>query len=338
MTPSPQIWGLPPSRSELATYLDTTMARTAACAFRIGSITVRAVGTRANDPEQTQAGGPGIANERTVRRDELAERAALIRRETVRLIGIAKTGHYSSVFSAAELLSALYSGGMRLGDEPDWPDRDRLILSKGHVAVGVYPLLAERGWIPAEVLDEYTRLGNPLGDHPDMRRVPGIDFSSGSLGHGLSIGVGMAHGARVSGRDGVRVYVLLGDQELNEGQVWEAAQTASALGLENLVAIVDRNRMGLDGDTEEVMPVEPIDGRFEAFGWETRQVDGHDLDAVADALESLPPTDARRPTVVIAHTIKGRGIRYMELSRVWHLGYLAPSDADAALAELGRQP
>jgi len=275
-----------------------------------------------------------VQQPRTVRRSDITERAALIRRETIRLIGIAKSGHYTSVFSCAELLAALYSGGMRLGEDPDWADRDRLVLSKGHCAVGVYPLLAERGWIASEVLDSYTRLGNPLGDHPDMRRVPGIDFSSGSLGHGLSIGVGMAHGARLARRRAVRVYVLLGDQELNEGQVWEAAQTASALSLGNVVAIVDRNRMGLDGTTEDVMPVEPIGARFEAFGWEARELDGHDPDAVADALESLPDTDSERPTVLIAHTIKGRGIRYMELSRVWHLGYLAPSDADAALGEL----
>jgi transketolase len=276
-----------------------------------------------------------VSESRQVRRAEIAERAALIRRETIRLIGIARSGHYTSVFSCAELLAALYSGGMRLGSDPDWADRDRLVLSKGHCAVGVYPLLAERGWLATEVLDGYTRLGNPLGDHPDMRRVPGIDFSSGSLGHGLSIGVGMAHSARIAGRHGVRIYVLLGDQELNEGQVWEAAQTASGLGLGNVVAIVDRNRMGLDGLTEDVMPVEPIGERFEAFGWEAREVDGHDGDAVAGALEDLPPTDSKRATVLVAHTVKGRGIRYMELSRVWHLGYLAPSDAEAALAELG---
>lgn len=269
-----------------------------------------------------------------MRRHEVVERASLIRRETIRLIGIAKSGHYTSVFSCAELLAALYSGGMRLGREPDWPDRDRLVLSKGHCAVGVYPLLAERGWVPAEVLDGYTRLGNPLGDHPDMRRVPGVDFSSGSLGHGLSIGVGMAHGARLAGRPTVRVYVLLGDQELNEGQIWEAAQTASALGLGNVVAIVDRNRMGLDGTTEDVMPVDPIDERFRAFGWEARELDGHDVGAVADALDELPAPESDRPTVLIAHTVKGRGIRYMELSRVWHLGYLAPPDAEAALREL----
>jgi transketolase len=224
---------------------------------------------------------------------------------------------------------------MRLRDDPDAPDRDRLILSKGHCAVGVYPLLAERGYFPASWLDEYTRLGSPLGDHPDMRRVPGIDFSSGSLGHGLSIGTGMAAAARLRGLGDVRIWVLLGDQELNEGQVWEAAQAASHFGLGNVCAIVDRNRMGLDGDTEQVMSVEPIAGRFRAFGWDAREVDGHDIPALLTAFAGLPPTTARRPQLLVAHTVKGKGVGYMESSRTWHLGYLAPGDAAATLAEIG---
>lgn len=177
--------------------------------------------------------------------EEIEARAAMIRRETIRLIEVAKSGHYTSVYSAAEILATLYSGVMRISDDPGWVQRDRLILSKGHVAVGVYPLLAERGYLPQELLDEYTRLGNPLGDHPDMRRVPGIDFSSGSLGHGLSVGVGMAQAARLRGFDATRIWILLGDQELNEGQIWEAAQAASHFRLGNMCAIVDRNQMGL---------------------------------------------------------------------------------------------
>src|ERR1700759_5155093 len=168
---------------------------------------------------------------------EVRDRAGLVRRETIRLIEIAGNGHYSSVFSCAELMGALYSGVMRIAEDPEWPERDRLILSKGHVAIGLYPLLAERGYFPADWLDGYTRLGSPLGDPPDMRRIPGVAFSSGSLGHGLSIGVGMAQAARMRGYDETRVWVLLGDQELNEGQVWEAAQSASHFGLGNLVAI-----------------------------------------------------------------------------------------------------
>lgn len=266
---------------------------------------------------------------------EVERRARFIRRETVRLIGIAGTGHYTSVFSAAEILAVLYSGVLRLRDDPHAPDRDRLILSKGHCAVGVYPLLAERGYLAPDVLDGYTRLGNPLGDHPDMRRVPGIDFSSGSLGHGLSIATGMAAGARLRGRHDVRIFVLLGDQELNEGQVWEAAGAASHFGLGNICAIVDRNGMGLDGATEDVMRVEPIGDRFRAFGWDAHDVDGHDIAALLAMFAGLPPASATRPQVLVARTVKGKGVSYMEATRTWHLGYLAPGDAEAALAEIG---
>src|SRR5262249_41580254 len=210
---------------------------------------------------------------------QVRERAAMIRRETVRLVGIAKSGHFTSVFSSAEILAALYSGVMRISEDPDWPERDRLILSKGHVAVGLYPLLAERGYFPEDWLDSYTRLGSPLGDHPDMRLIPGVDFSSGSLGHGLSVGVGMAKAARLRGWEGPRVWGLLGDRELNGGQVWEAAGSASHFGLGNVCAIVDANQMGLDGMTEETMSVEPIGERFAAFGWDVVEIDGHDPEA-----------------------------------------------------------
>jgi transketolase len=258
----------------------------------------------------------------------------LVRRETVRLVGIAKSGHYTSVFSCAEILGALYGGVMRLSADPDWMERDRLVLSKGHMAVGVYPLLAERGYFPAEWLESYTRVGSPLGDHPDMRRVPGIDFSSGSLGHGLSIAVGMGQAARMRGQDETRIYALVGDQELNEGQIWEAAQAAGHYGLGNVCAIVDRNQMGLDGLTEEVMTVEPIGDRFRAFGWDVIDVDGHDLRAVYGTLAGLPAPTGERPLCVVAQTVKGKGVGYMELSRTWHLGYLAPEDAATTMQEL----
>jgi transketolase len=266
--------------------------------------------------------------------EEIQARAAMIRRETIRLIEVAKSGHYTSVYSAAEILATLYSGVMRISEDPAWAQRDRLVLSKGHVAVGVYPLLAERGYISQELLDQYTRLGNPLGDHPDMRRVPGIDFSSGSLGHGLSVAVGMAQAARLRGYDATRIWTLLGDQELNEGQIWEAAQAASHFRLGNICAIVDRNQMGLDGSTEDVMSVEPIRGRFEAFGWQVLEVDGHDVAALAAMLSNLPAPTSQTPVCVVAHTVKGKGVGFMELSRTWHLGYLAPRDAAEVLREL----
>jgi transketolase len=278
------------------------------------------------------SGGPQDGLERAV--VEVRQRAALIRRETIRLIGIAKSGHYTSVFSCAEILAALYSGVMRIDGDPQSPERDRLIISKGHCAVGLYPLLAERGYFPSTWLDEYTRLGSPLGDHPDMRRVPGVDFSSGSIGHGLSIGTGMALAARSKGFSQTRPWILLGDQELNEGQVWEAAQTAAHFELGNVCAIVDRNQMGLDGMTEEVMAVDPIAEKFEAFGWAVLRVDGHDPAELLECLGSISRIGRGRPTCVIADTVKGKGLSYMELSRSWHLGYLAPADAERALKEL----
>jgi transketolase len=267
--------------------------------------------------------------------DRITEKALLVREETVRLISIAKTGHYASTFSCAEILAALYYGVLSLRrGEPDWPDRDRLLLGKGHAAVGLYPLLADWGFIEADVLDEYTRLGNPLGDHPDMRRVAGIDFSSGSLGHNLSVGLGMALAARMQGRDH-RVFVLLGDGELHEGQVWEAAMSAADKSAGRLIAIVDRNGYSLDGPVEDVIGIEPLADKWAAFGWHVSEVDGHDPAALLEVLGRLrdQPADSP-PAVVIAHTVKGKGVGYMESIPGWHLGYLGPSDERDALEEL----
>lgn len=262
----------------------------------------------------------------------LRERARFIRTETVRLIEIAKSGHYTSVFSAAEILSTLYYHVMRVGKDPDWADRDRLILSKGHVAVGVYPILADLGYFPQSWLDNYARLGSPLGDHPDMRKVPGIDFSSGSLGHGLSIGTGMALGLNRKASPG-RVFVLLGDGELNEGQNWEAAQSAAHYRLGNLIGIVDRNTMGLDGKTEETMSIEPLADKWRAFNWQVHECDGHNLQELVATFDAIKP-GGDRPHMIIAHTIKGKGVRYMEESRLWHLGFLSGADAAATIEEL----
>jgi transketolase len=264
----------------------------------------------------------------------LREKAKLCRRETIRLVAIAKSGHYGSVFSSAEILAVLYYHVLRIDPQhPAWPERDRFILSKGHVAVGLYPLLANLGFFDPALLDTYTRLGSPLGDHPDMRQIPGIDFSSGSLGHGLSVGVGMAMAARITGRSN-RVYVLLGDGELDEGQVWEAAMSAAHFGLGNLIAIVDRNRVSVDGDTAEVMEVEPLAEKWAAFGWRVAELDGHDLSALLECFAALPGPDSRQPTLIIAHTVAGKGVSFMEERFEWHLGYLAPEDQARALAEL----
>jgi transketolase len=266
--------------------------------------------------------------------DVIRDRALFVRQETIRLISIAKTGHYASAFSAAEIIAALYYGVLRLrrGD-PSWPDRDRFLLGKGHAAVAVYPVLADLGFLDRALLDEYTRLGNPLGDHPDMRRVPGIDFSSGSLGHALSAGLGMVLAARITGRD-FRVFVLLGDGELHEGQVWEAALAAAHHRAGSLIAIVDRNRYSLDGTVDEVMGIEPVREKWSAFGWETFEVNGHDPAQLLELLRDLRDGERTRPALVVANTVKGKGISFMEAQPGWHLGWLHPDDERAALEEL----
>jgi transketolase len=264
--------------------------------------------------------------------ERLRERARWIRTETVRLIEIAKSGHYTSVFSAAEIFSVLYYHTMRLSSDPQWPDRDRLILSKGHCAVGVYPILADKGYFPTAWLDNYARIGSPLGDHPDMKKVPGVDFSSGSLGHGLSIGLGMALGLRGRQSPG-RAFVLLGDGELNEGQIWEAAQAAGHFKAGNLIGIIDRNGMGLDGMTEETMRIEPLADKWRAFNWNVQEIDGHDLAALVRTFDALDP-QADQPQMIIAHTIKGKGVTWMENSRVWHLGFLTGVDAQRTIEDI----
>ncbi|MGA0543078.1 transketolase [Neotabrizicola sp. VNH66] len=264
----------------------------------------------------------------------LRDRAQFIRLETIRLIEIAKVGHYTSVFSAAEIFAALYYDVMRLEEDPKHPDRDRFLMGKGHAAVGLFPILAEKGYIPVEVLNGYTRLGNPLGDHPDMRKVPGVDFSSGSIGHALSNGLGMALGAQMQGRD-FTTFVMLGDGEMQEGQVWEAAIGAAHHKLNRLVAIVDRNGFQLDGAVDDVMGIEPLDEKWRAFGWEVHVVDGHDIAALTTTLRRVKADVSRqKPCCIIARTLKGKGVGYMETEPGWHLGYLDPTDAEAARQEI----
>ncbi|MGV2897511.1 transketolase [Achromobacter sp. AGC78] len=265
----------------------------------------------------------------------LREKARHIRLETIRLIEIAKVGHYSSVFSCAEIFASLYYDVMRLRPgEPHWPDRDRFLMGKGHAAVGLFPVLADHGFIDHALLDGYTRLGSPLGDHPDMSKVPGVDFSSGSIGHALSNGVGMAMGGRMSQRD-FNVFVMLGDGEMQEGQVWEAALFAAHNRLSRLVAIIDRNGYQLDGKVDDVMSVESLKEKWLAFGWEVHEVDGHNLHDLTALLRHLRADDTRdKPACVIAKTIKGKGVSYMETEPGWHLGYLAPQDAQSAVDEI----
>jgi transketolase len=270
----------------------------------------------------------------------LEEKAKLVRRETVRLSRIAGAGHYTGTFSCAELFSALYYSQLRFRpDESAWDDRDRFVLSKGHAAIGLYPVLADLGFFDAELLENYTRLLSPLGDHPDMRKVPGADFSSGSLGHGLSVSLGMALAARVTGRSYL-THCVMGDGELAEGQVWSAAMAAGHYKAANLVAIVDRNQLSIDGNTENVMGVEPLDDKFAAFRWDVRRIDGHDYDEILDTFAYARERGDERPLCIIADTVKGRGVRRMELDKDWHVGNLMGADYDDVMAEIdaGLQP
>ena len=267
--------------------------------------------------------------------EELRLRADWIRLQTVRLIDAAGLGHYSSTFSCAEILAVLYFRALRLSPgEPSWPDRDRFLLGKGHAAVGLWPVLAELGYFPAGWLDRFGRIGSPINDHPNMRTAPGIDFSSGSLGHNLSVAVGMGLAGRLQGRD-YRTVVLTGDGELQEGQVWEAAMAASHHRLGNVVAVVDANGFSGGGPTSQAMNIEPIAARFHAFGWLTMEVDGHDVTALVDAFDELPAPASNTPVCVVARTRKGRGVAMMERSpQAWHLGLLSPAQRDEAIAEI----
>ncbi len=257
-----------------------------------------------------------------------------IRRNVLKMVYKAQSGHLGGSFSAAEILTALYFSEMKLDPKnPSWPGRDRLVPSKGHCAPAIYAALAFRGIIAPEALDNLRQTGSLLQGHPCMRTVPGIDISTGSLGHGLSIGLGMALGARLKKQD-FHVYVLLGDGELNEGQNWEAAMAASKYRVANLTAIVDRNRVQLDGPTEDIMPLEPLSAKWKAFNWSVLEVDGHDVGAVIEALRRAR-AEADRPVVVIARTTKGKGVSFMENSHLWHGKPPTREEFERALEELG---
>jgi transketolase len=272
---------------------------------------------------------------RAVTPTELARRADWIRLQTVHLIDQAGLGHYSSTFSCAEIVATLYYHTLRLRPaEPQWPDRDRFLLGKGHVATGLWPVLADLGYYPAEWLKQFGKVGSPLNDHPNMRLAPGIDFSSGSLGHNLSVATGIAYAARLSGRD-YRTFVLTGDGELQEGQVWEAAMAASHYRLGNLVAIVDANGFSGAGPTSAAMNIEPLRERFVAFGWRVAEIDGHDVAALTRTFDELPDPASGQPTCVVARTQKGKGVAMMEQApQAWHLGLLSPRQREQVVAEI----
>jgi transketolase len=263
----------------------------------------------------------------------LQEKATTVRKHIVRMIADAGSGHIAPALSCADIVVALYFDLLRLDPRnPHWEDRDRFILSKGHGCAAHYAVLAEKGFFPLEVLETFCRLDSILGGHPDRRKVPGVEASTGSLGHGLSMGVGMAIAGKVDRRN-YRVVVLLGDGETDEGTVWEAAMAASHFKLDNVIAIVDRNRLQVDGWTDEVMNPEPLADKWRSFGWRVQEISGHDMAQILDALH-VATAATERPSVIIANTTKGKGVSFMEGSVDWHYGTVTADAATRALQEL----
>lgn len=278
---------------------------------------------------------PGIA--------ELEELARQARVAIVKAIYHAKGGHLGGPFSATDMLTALYWRVLDIRpEEPHWEDRDRFILSKGHSAIALYAVLAIRGYFDVEELNTFDAIDSRMQGHPDMTVTPGVDMSSGSLGLGFSAGIGMALGARVTGQD-FKTYVMLGDGECNEGIVWEGAHVASRYGLDNLVAIIDHNKLqqfGWRGDSasHRIPPYtgSQLPARWRAFGWEVIEVDGHDIAAFLEVMDQAQT--AGGPVAVVAHTVKGKGVSYMENAFQWHSKVPTDGELATALAELGENP
>lgn len=273
-----------------------------------------------------------MLSEPTIR--ELEGAARRLRVEILKMLNTASSGHTGGSLSAIDVLTVLYFHVLRHDpSNPDWEERDRFVLSKGHAAPALYACLAEAGYFPREDLKTLRRLGSHLQGHPDMNKTPGVEVCTGSLGQGLSQSCGLALAARLSGRSS-RVYTLLGDGELQEGQVWEAAMAAAHYRLDNLCAIVDLNGLQIDGEVAKVMGVAPVGPKFLAFGWHVLEVDGHDMQAIARAVEDGRQTSGK-PTLIIARTVKGKGVPFFEHKASYH--GVPPSDDELqqALEHLG---
>lgn len=262
-----------------------------------------------------------------------AELALRIRRHAVRMTNFGGSSHVGSVLSMADIVAVLYGNILRVdATNPGRADRDRFILSKGHAGAGIYAALAESGFFPKEWLDTHCADGSALSGHVSHRGVPGVELSTGSLGHGLSVGAGMAYGAKLDGLP-QRAFVLLSDGECDEGSTWEAAMFASHHRLDNLVAIVDYNKIQSLGLVSETLTLEPFGEKWKAFGWSVIEIDGHDHNTLYASL-SVVPRVAGKPTCVIAHTVKGKGVSFMERSVLWHYRTPRGSEFDEALNEL----
>ena len=266
----------------------------------------------------------------------LAELQALcltIRRDIIEMITAAKSGHPGGSLSAVELVVELYFDYMKIDPKnPGWPDRDRFILSKGHAAPVLYAAMAEAGYTPKDQLNTLRKLGSIYQGHPDVRFIPSLEASTGSLGQGLSLAIGMGLAARLDGRPS-RTYCMLGDGEIQEGQVWESAMAAPFHKLDNIVSIVDYNGIQLDGFVKDIMDVAPLADKWRAFGWHTLEIDGHNIPAIQQALREAEGTKGK-PTCIVAHTIKGKGVSFMENNPKFHGTAPTADEAKLALQEL----
>jgi transketolase len=260
------------------------------------------------------------------------ETARAVRAHVLRMTSGGRSSHVGSALSCADILAVLYDVVLRVKpDDPDWAERDRFIMSKGHAGAALYATLAQSGFFPADLLDQHYQNGSFFSGHVSHVGVPGVEVSTGSLGHGLSVGAGLAWRARMRD-ERWRTYVLLGDGECDEGSVWEAAMFAHHHGLHNLVAVVDYNKLQAMGPTEETLKLEPFADKWRAFGWDTVEVDGHDHEQLTAALAILSPTN---PRCVLAHTVKGKGVSFMENQLPWHYQHASGQQLRDALDEVG---
>ena len=258
--------------------------------------------------------------------EELKDIAIEMRKTAVTMIHKAQSGHPGGSLSAADLMTALYFKEMNIDpSNPNWEDRDRFVLSKGHVCPILYSALALKGYVPYDTIYTVREYGSPFQGHPDMKKCPGIDISTGSLGQGLSCGVGMAIAGKRDKKD-YRVFSLLGDGECQEGQIWEAAQTAVKYQLDNLVVFVDNNRLQIDGFTDEIMPLQDLEKKFEVFGFETKRIDGHSMEEIVETLDEIRAVKNGKPKCIVMDTVKGKGVSYMEDVAEWH--GVAPNDEE----------
>ena len=264
----------------------------------------------------------------------LNEITCSIRKDIVSMIHGAKSGHPGGSLSAVEILTALYFDQMNIDPtNPKMEDRDRFVLSKGHAAPALYATLAQRGYFAKEELNNLRQLGSMLQGHPDMKKVPGVEMSTGSLGQGFSVACGMAMAAKLDNAPW-NVYALLGDGEVQEGIIWEAAMSAAHYKLDNMIAFLDYNGLQIDGEVESVMNINPIEDKFKTFGWNVITIDGHDFDQIFAALDMAKDT-VDKPTMIIAKTIKGKGVSFMENQASWHGSAPSEEQLEQALSELG---